>query len=523
MKKKIALINQRYGLEVNGGSELHCRILAEKLLAFYDVEVITTCALEYTTWDNYYQEGIEIINGVTVRRFKTDKSRKQQTFEIISRKVFSNGNHNIKDELEWLDEQGPCSSDFLEYIQVYGADYDAVIYMTYLYYLTARGIMNTPNANIYLLPTAHDEPPIYLKYYQSVFHAARGYIYNTTEEKYMIESMFPVSRKPSIIAGVGVELPEGELPDIRVTLGFEEEYIVYVGRIDESKGCGILFDYFLNYKKETKSNIKLVLVGKSVMEIPQHPDIITLGFVEDEVKFAAIKGSKLLVLASEYESLSMVVLESMMLERPVLVNGKCEVLKGHCVKSEAGAFFTSYGEFAEKLTLLLTDDEVYSCMKSNTKKYVEDNYSWDVIFQRISTLLEDGWSKTVGMNETIDIKEIMSNIKLEIEDINIQVDYPDFETLEMPKRELNGFDLDLLVNEMKHVNLLWDIGRNDTIIKSTGIVGSVKYFIKRLIRKSIRFYLAPLIQQQEQFNVHTVRVLNQMRDYIIEEQENKKK
>lgn len=65
--KKIAIINQRYGLEVNGGSELYSRQIAERLKAKYEVEVLTSCAVEYVKWQNYYKEGVEDINGVTVR------------------------------------------------------------------------------------------------------------------------------------------------------------------------------------------------------------------------------------------------------------------------------------------------------------------------------------------------------------------------------------------------------------------------------------------------------------------------
>ena len=47
--KRIALVNQRYGLEVNGGSEYYTRLIAERLTGEFQVDVITTKSLDYTT------------------------------------------------------------------------------------------------------------------------------------------------------------------------------------------------------------------------------------------------------------------------------------------------------------------------------------------------------------------------------------------------------------------------------------------------------------------------------------------
>lgn len=72
---KIAIIVQRYGLEVNGGAEYHARLLAEQLVKKHEVTILTTKASDYVTWDNYYKLSNEVINNVKVKRFKTDHPR----------------------------------------------------------------------------------------------------------------------------------------------------------------------------------------------------------------------------------------------------------------------------------------------------------------------------------------------------------------------------------------------------------------------------------------------------------------
>ena len=391
-REKIAFVCQRYGLEVNGGSELYCRQLAEKLAGHYNVEVYTTCAIDYVTWKNEYQPGTEEIHGITVHRFLNVRQRDQRSFDQISQRVFANAAHSDAEESKWIEEQGPVCLELLDELAKKHREYKAVIFMTYLYYLSAKGLpMGFENA--LLIPTVHDEPPVYLRYYDSVFSSAKGFIWNTPEEQTFAEQRFPNIRKiPGVLAGVGVDVPEGPLPEIPESLR-GVPYITYAGRIDESKGCGEMFRYFQEYKKQYGGMLKLVLMGKAVMEIPSDPDIVSLGFVSDEMKFAVMASAKALVLFSHFESLSMVVLESMIMGRPVLVNGKCEVLKGHCVRSNAGLYFTSYTEFVGTLNYLLTHPTQYEAMSENAVKYVEENYRWERIVETICQLIEGSFTR----------------------------------------------------------------------------------------------------------------------------------
>lgn len=388
MKDKLAFVCQRYGLEVNGGSELYCRQLAEKMSGYYDVEVYTTCAIDYVTWKNDYEPGTEVIHGITVRRFPVTKIRDQCSFSKLSDRILlENPDHSDADEEEWIEAQGPVCPALLEALYRERKKYKAVVFMTYLYYPTAKGLpMQFENA--YLIPTAHDEPAIYLRHYEKVFSSAKGFIWLTPEEQAFAEDRFPAIRnKPGVLTGSGVEHFDGELPEIPPEIR-DVPYIVYAGRIEELKGCSEMFRFFHQYKRQYGGELKLALMGKAVMQIPKADDIVSLGFVSEEMKFAVMGSARALVLFSQFESLSIAVLESMAMGRPVLVNGKCAVLKGHCTRSNAGLYFEDYREFAETLNYLLTHEREYQAMRENGKRYVEENYQWDIIVRRVRELIQ---------------------------------------------------------------------------------------------------------------------------------------
>ena len=128
-----------------------------------------------------------------------------------------------------------------------------------------------------------------------------------------------------------------------------------MGRIDDNKGCRQLFDFFRRYRAQTGSGLRLALIGKPVLPIPQDPGIVHLGFLPDQEKWDALAACELLIMPSRLESLSMVSLEAWWAERPVLANAKCDVLRGQCQRSNAGLYYASYEEFREALALLESD------------------------------------------------------------------------------------------------------------------------------------------------------------------------
>ena len=379
--KKIAFVVHRYGKEITGGAEYECMLMAKRLKQYYEVEILTTCAKDDATWANEYAEGIEDDAGVIVRRFLTDENRRLDRYNEIFNIV--GGAHEYTEEIDWIISQGPYSYDLFRYIHLNYNQYDAIIFMTYLYYTSAVCMVGIPNA--IFVPTAHDEKPIYLEHFNRVFDVPQAIMYNTDEEKELVERLFPETKdKPSIVGVLGFDIPvEGE--EERDLVSVEGDYLLYAGRITPAKGCDTLIEYFLKYKKETETDLKLVLIGKLDMELPDDENIIFLGFVSEEQKTKLMREATAFVIASHFESLSMVVLEAMSVKTPVMVTSHCEVLKGHIDKSGAGVCFGTYNDFSEGIERVIQNREIFVV---NGKSYVEKKYAWDVIINQIRGIIE---------------------------------------------------------------------------------------------------------------------------------------
>ena len=208
---KIAFIVQRYGAEILGGSEYHCRLIAERLAPKHQVEVLTTCAADYISWKNEYPEGSDRIRGVTVRRFANARTRDIHAFNRYSEWIFTSP-HTRDDEIEWLRQQGPWCPALLEYLERNHNQYDVLIFFTYLYAPTVLGVRVAPHKSI-LVPTAHDEPAIRLEIYKELFSQPAGLAYNTEVERRFLTTHFSIRAVEEETVGCGVDLPAGA-PDM---------------------------------------------------------------------------------------------------------------------------------------------------------------------------------------------------------------------------------------------------------------------------------------------------------------------
>lgn len=383
---KIAFVVQRYGQEVMGGSELHCRLVAERLFrAGHGVTVFTTTARDYITWKNELSAGESLLNGVVVKRFLVEKERDIDSFNQYSDWLFHNP-HSEQDEILWMEKQGPYSPSLLEAIEREEKDYDVFIFFTYLYYPTHYGLQIVKRPKI-LVPTAHDEPALHLGIMKKALAAADVFLFNTEAEKELLTRLFSLQHAYQDVVGVGVEIP-GELNPNSLLNRFnlKQPFILYAGRIEPGKGCRELLDYFQQYVAQGKE-AWLVLIGHLLMDVPPHPRIRYLGFVSAEEKNLAMKAAAVTVHPSHLESLCMAALESLAVETPILVQEAAEPLKRHCLQGQCGLYYSNWPEFAWTLELLLRDERLRRKLAANGRQYVEKNYSWPVVLEKYERAL----------------------------------------------------------------------------------------------------------------------------------------
>lgn len=375
---KIAVVVQRYGADINGGAELHARYIAEHLAKHVQVEVLTTCATDYVTWRNVLPEGETSVHGVTVRRFAVTREREPGEFGRLSEHVFTR-THSVRDEIEWLDAEGPTSPALIAHLVAREHEFDFFLFFSCRYYHAYHGARAVPHKAI-LVPTAERDGALGLSIFAPLFRGVRAFMYNSHEERALIQTISGNEAVPGVVVGVGSEIPAQALgPRFRQKFNRRERFAIYVGRIDKNKGCAELFEFFLRYSNTLAEGLHLVLIGNPIIPIPDHPNVHHLGFVSDQDKFDAMAAAELLIMPSYFESLSMVALEAWALGKPVLANGKCDVLRGQCVRSNGGLYYESFGEFLETLKAIDFNPSLKQALGRNGREYFNRHYTWPII------------------------------------------------------------------------------------------------------------------------------------------------
>jgi glycosyltransferase involved in cell wall biosynthesis len=381
---KLACVVHRFGADLAGGSEGHCRLIAEHLAAHHDVTIITTCAKDHITWANHYPAGETHERGLRVLRFPVARERDMHRFVDLSDLIAAD-RATADEQEQWFRENGPDAPELLEHVRRHGADYDRVIFWSYRYADTYFGLPLVADRAV-LVPTAEEDPLIHVDALEAFFARPKGFLFLTPEEQTLVGTRKP-GVTPSAIIGSGLD-PAADTVDVSRldSLGLADPFVLYLGRIDPNKGCQTLIRHFLRYVEGGRP-VQLVMAGPASMPIPDHPRIRPLGFVDEAVREALLRKARALIMPSPYESLSMVLLEAWNHGLPALVNARCKVLRGQVERADGGLYYGNAIEFIAGLDYLLDHPEAARQMGRQGLEYVDREYRWPIVLEKIDTLL----------------------------------------------------------------------------------------------------------------------------------------
>jgi glycosyltransferase involved in cell wall biosynthesis len=383
---KLAFVIHRYGAAIAGGSETHCRQLAERLNGRHDITVLTTCAHDYVTWANALPPGPATENGVRVHRFPVARPRDIGAFVDISEAVFHDRGASPDREDGWFLANGPDSPELLEHVRAHQAEYDLVLFWAYRYAPSYFGVPLAGDHAV-LVPTAEEDPAIDLDVLERFFARPAGWIFLTPEEQALVSARAGRRLEPSCIAGIGIE-PVAPHHDRSALdrLGIPGDYVLYLGRVDVNKGCATLLNDFRQYA-DAGGSATLVLAGPAAFAVPAHRKTRALGYVDGDLRDALLTHARALIVPSPFESLSIVLLEAWNHGIPALVNGTCRVLDGQVRRANGGLAYRSSGEFQEAMTWLLSNDDERRQLGRQGLAYVEREYRWPTVIDRVERLL----------------------------------------------------------------------------------------------------------------------------------------
>lgn len=385
---RLGIVVPRYGSDVLGGAETFARQLVEHLPpGEFAATVLTTCARDLLTWRNEYPPGESRINGVQVLRFPIDhRCRDARLFRQLTDRFNRGEPASPADQAAWL-EHNAHSPELYLYLAGHGRNYDLLIFLPYLFGTTIYGSAIWPEKSV-ICPCLHDEPYAYFGDVRLALAGARGLIFISPAEQALAETKLGVRHPAACLVGVGLDEFSADGVRFRLKFGLEEPFVLYSGRLDPMKNVMQLLDFFLAYRQaHPERPLKLALAGSGPLRLPDHPDLVLLGFLDPADLRDAYAAAMLLCQPSLVESFSIVLMEAWLAGTPVLVHGHCPVTRDHVMRSNGGLYFTSAAEFGEALDWHFDHPQERRRMGALGRAYVQREFSWPVVLDRFRAAL----------------------------------------------------------------------------------------------------------------------------------------
>ncbi|HVA73415.1 MAG TPA: glycosyltransferase family 4 protein [Acidimicrobiales bacterium] len=387
MPGRIAFVPPRFGAGVVGGSEALSQEIAIGLSGRgWDVEILTTCAVDHYTWDNALPPGDTTEFGLPVRRFETAHHLSHVTTEV-QRAIEAGSPISLDKQLNWLSGRFSVP-DLFQHLLLHGAAYDAVIFSPYLFWTTTV-CMPVVRDRAIVIPCLHDEGYARLDVIRPVLSDPRAVWFLSEPEHDVAHRLGPVADH-HVVTGAGVNPPEGYDPaGFCERHGIKRPFALYAGRREADKGWDWLQSTFADALALGGPDLDLVTIGVGKVTVPArlHGRVIDLGFLEDDERDNALAAAQVYLQPSRMESFSRSVMEAWLAGTPVLAVKGGEVVAWHCRRSGGGLTFSGPDDLVAGLREICETPGRAEDMAARGRDYVLKEYSWPAVLDRMEAEL----------------------------------------------------------------------------------------------------------------------------------------
>lgn len=385
---KIAFVPARYGDRIVGGAEIVLRHMAFGLQKRgWDVEILTTTALDHHTWKNETEPGVTVEDGMPVRRFTVDGDALPER-GVLEHRILTGDPLTISEQQRWMNS-GMRAPDLYHYILDSSDEYRAFVFTPYPFWVTFACSQIVPHKSV-LWTCLHDEPYAYLELFQPVFTGSAGLLFQSDPEQDLAERITS-KLAPHKVVGCGVEVPASYDPDgFRERYGIEGRFLLYAGRREGAKGWDELLEILADIDARGQFPFTLVTMGGGEVRPPVgfEGKVIDVGFLDDDERDNAFAAADAYIQPSRFEAFSRTIMEAWLAGTPVIANGGSDVVKWHCERSGAGLTYDDALELEEALRFVAEAPEEAAALAVSGREYVLSHYQWETVLDAVEAQIE---------------------------------------------------------------------------------------------------------------------------------------
>ncbi|HUP87702.1 MAG TPA: glycosyltransferase [Acidimicrobiales bacterium] len=390
-KGRLAFVTPRYGEGVVGGSESVLREAAQGLVERgWEVDILTTCAIDHHTWANAHPPGEFVIDGVRVRRFPTVHDGDKLMRDTIEGRIQLGLPVTPDEQRLWLNGTFRVPELF-HHLLVHSASYRAIVLSPYLFWTTVSCALVAPEKTI-VMPCLHDEYYAYLEIVRPLLEDVAQLWFLSEPERDLGRRLVGGGKMaPHAVTGAGLHVFDaGDAAKGRELAGTSRPFVYYGGRREGGKGWFELLGAFTRAVVEYGVDLDLVTTGVG----PVEPAVIVADRVHDLGLLSYDDLPHVFAAAAAYvqpscnESFSRTIMESWLAGTGVIANAGSAVVAWHCERSGAGITYDDPDELVQAMVLVGERPEALRALAPSGREYVLREYTWSVVLDRMEAALE---------------------------------------------------------------------------------------------------------------------------------------